>query len=240
MKNIFVLLAFLFLSQVIYGQKILSNVYAATSPGIILHGENNPMKYFQLELIQLAPNKKYKKKTRTTEHLILAKSGSPLLTSGTIHNILTPTSMAMIVKGQKYQMTNTSSQDAWFYVLSYEGRDPSKGSDTAKSFVRLVDDLAFHAHERGGVRSYFDKATSQTKRFEVHATTLKAGLKSHDPHTHKSEEIILMIEGDTEMLIGERHYQAHGGDTYYVESMDLHGIQNKGMGLCSYYAIQWE
>lgn len=49
-----------------------------------------------------------------------------------------------------------------------------------------------------------------------------------------------MIEGDTEMLIGERHYQAHGGDTYYVESMDLHGIQNKGMGLCSYYAIQWE
>lgn len=62
MKNIPILLAFLFLSQVIYGQKILSNVYAATSPGIILHGENNPMKYFQLELIQLAPNKRYKKR----------------------------------------------------------------------------------------------------------------------------------------------------------------------------------
>ena len=157
MKNIPILLAFLFLSQVIYGQKILSNVYAATSPGIILHGENNPMKYFQLELIQLAPNKRYKKKTHTTEHLILAKSGSPLLTSGTIHNILTPTSLAMIVKGQKYQMKNTSAQDAWFYVLSYEDRDPSKGSDTAKSFVRLVDDLAFHAHERGGMLFYGTK-----------------------------------------------------------------------------------
>ena len=90
------------------------------------------------------------------------------------------------------------------------------------------------------MRSYFDKKTSQTNRLELHLTTLNAGLKSHEPHTHKSEEMIIMIHGDTKMLIGEKDYTSKGEGVYYVESLLLHGIQNTGETSCSYFAFQWE
>ena len=78
------------------------------------------------------------------------------------------------------------------------------------------------------------------KRFEMHITTLKEGLSSHDPHTHRAEEIILMINGETEMLIGDKNYQGKTGDFYYAGSNMLHGIKNIGQAACMYFAIQFE
>jgi (S)-ureidoglycine aminohydrolase len=78
------------------------------------------------------------------------------------------------------------------------------------------------------------------ERFEMHVTTLNEGLKSHDPHTHRPAEIILIIEGNTEMQIGDDFYQGTQGDLYFVASEVPHAIRNTGKSACSYFAFQFE
>jgi (S)-ureidoglycine aminohydrolase len=79
-----------------------------------------------------------------------------------------------------------------------------------------------------------------SKRFEMHVTTLNEGLKSHDPHTHRAEEIVLMINGNSEMQIGENFYKGSVGDLFFLGSNIPHAIRNVGAGSCMYFAIQWE
>jgi (S)-ureidoglycine aminohydrolase len=89
------------------------------------------------------------------------------------------------------------------------------------------------------VRQYFDIQTPNLNRFDIHVTTLNPGFKSHDPHTHKNEEIILMLDGNGEMQIGETHQKSNAGDVVFLNSMVLHNITNIGTIPCMYFAIQW-
>jgi (S)-ureidoglycine aminohydrolase len=50
------------------------------------------------------------------------------------------------------------------------------------------------------------------EKFEMHLSTLNPGIKSHDPHTHSSDEIILMIKGYSQKQIGEAQLDASEGD----------------------------
>jgi (S)-ureidoglycine aminohydrolase len=74
----------------------------------------------------------------------------------------------------------------------------------------------------------------------MHVTTLKEGLKSHEPHTHRAEEIVLMIDNKTEMQIGDRFFKGGAGDIYYLGSNVPHAIRNDGKGTCTYFAFQFE
>ena len=77
------------------------------------------------------------------------------------------------------------------------------------------------------------------ERFDMHATSLDAGMISHPPHTHRAEEIILMIKGDVQMQIGENFYNSTAGDVIFLEANVPHALKNTGSEQCSYYAIQW-
>jgi (S)-ureidoglycine aminohydrolase len=92
----------------------------------------------------------------------------------------------------------------------------------------------------GGRRDYFERPTAMQKRFEMHVTTLKEGIRSHDPHTHRAEEIVLMIEGDTEMQAGEKNFKGKTGDFFYLGSHVIHAIRNEGTQPCMYFAFQFE
>jgi (S)-ureidoglycine aminohydrolase len=224
-----------------FGQgNIRANVYSGQKAGVLFEGSNNPMSRFKVELIKLNPGKSLTYNTKSGEHFIISKTGTPHIRGTSIDASLTPRSVAVMTKHNTYKIKNDAASEEWFYMISYQAKDQSKGSDTTSSFVRKWEDIPFKPHDRGGVQSFFDIRSSQTKRLELHLTTLHAGLKSHDPHTHKSEEIILMIQGHTKMLIGDQYYEANDGDVYYVESMILHGIQNIGSSDCSYFAFQWE
>jgi len=78
------------------------------------------------------------------------------------------------------------------------------------------------------------------KRFEIHVSTLKEGMRSHDPHTHRAEEIVLLIEGDTEMQVGDQFKKVNAGGFYYLGSNVLHAIKNIGTKPSTYFAIQFE
>jgi (S)-ureidoglycine aminohydrolase len=77
-------------------------------------------------------------------------------------------------------------------------------------------------------------------KLDIHVTTLNTGLKSHDPHTHKAEEIVLMIDGNAEMQIADSFKKAGPGDLIYLGSNVSHAIRNDDTKPCMYYAIQWQ
>lgn len=224
-----------------FGQgRIHSNIYAIKNCGVLFEGENNPMHHFKVESISIQPGKSYRSKSKGREFFIISRSGTSVFRTGTLRAGLTPRSIAVIPKGHAFQLTNNTPGGTSFYVISYEAKDQAISSDTTHPFVRLWEDVPFRRHDRGGVQSYFDIHSSQTKRLELHLTTLNAGLKSHEPHTHKAEEMIIMIDGHTKMLIGDQYYTGDKNGIYYVESMILHGIENTGTEPCSYFAFQWE
>ena len=101
------------------------------------------------------------------------------------------------------------------------------------------NDIVFKPTDKGGTRQFFDKKTAMLNRFDIHVTQLNEGLKSHDPHTHTNEEIILMLDGNAEMQIGTDHQKANAGDVIFLNSMVLHNLTNIGKTPCLYFAIQW-
>ena len=78
------------------------------------------------------------------------------------------------------------------------------------------------------------------KKLEIHVTTLKAGIRSHDPHTHRAEEIIIVIDKKTEMQIADKFYKGATGNIYYLGSNLSHAIRNDDTVPCTYFAIQFE
>jgi (S)-ureidoglycine aminohydrolase len=127
--------------------------------------------------------------------------------------------------------------------MKYRSRLPADKERSKRAGGSIIKDwskIEFKAHDRGGVRSFFERPTAMLKRLEMHVTTLNAGLKSHEPHTHPAKEIIVMTEGNTEMQIGEKFFKGREGSVYFLESGILHGIRNTGTTSCTYFAIQFE
>lgn len=183
------------------------------------------------------------------EYLFMIKSGTLTISFRDSTWSLGPGSIALMMPGENYSVQNSAPGECRYYLMHYRSRTPvdfERGKSSGGSFVRDWNALPFKAHERGGTRRYFDQPTAMCKRFEMHVTTLKAGLKSHEPHTHRAEEIILMLDdtgeekSKTEMRIGDEYFKGQSGDLYYMRTNILHGIRNNGTDTCSYFAFQFE
>lgn len=110
-----------------------------------------------------------------------------------------------------------------------------------KSFVKIWENIPFKANNNGGGhRDFFEQSTPMQRRFEMHVTTLKEGLKSHEPHTHRAEEIVWILEGETEMQLGNDIVKVQPGGFYYLGSNVSHAIKNIGTKPATYFAFQFE
>ena len=152
-------------------------------------------------------------------------------------------SIALLMPGEKYSMQNTGKDSCTYYSMKYRSTlpaDEARGKAAGGSVVKDWNKVAFKPHDRGGVRNYFVRPTVMLKRFDIHVTTLKEGIKSHEPHTHKAEEIVLVIDNKTEMQVGDKYYAGGNGNIYYLGSNVPHALRNNGTGTCTYFAIQFE
>jgi (S)-ureidoglycine aminohydrolase len=221
--------------------KTSNNILSTT----ILEGSGFDMAYVQMLGHTLMPAKKKDRLQVPSdeEHLLLIKSGELVISFNDSTWTIGPGSIALLMPLQKYSIKTKADKPCDYYVMKYRSRlpmDADRGKNAGGSIVRDWQKLQFHVHERGGVRKYFERPTAMCKRFEMHVTTLKEGLKSHDAHTHRAEEIVLIIENKTEMQIGDQFIKGKAGDLYYLGSNLLHGIKNDGEGMCSYFAYQFE
>jgi (S)-ureidoglycine aminohydrolase len=177
------------------------------------------------------------------EYLILVKDGVLDIGFNDSTWSLNKGSIALLMPAEKFTLRNTSTQNADFYLMKYRSKEaaqPERGKSQGGSMVRIWDSIPFKPHLRGGIRNYFERPTAMCRRFEMHVTTLREGLKSHEPHTHRAEEIVLVIDNQTEMQIGENFYKGGVGDIYFLGSNVSHAIRNDGNGTCTYFAFQFE
>jgi (S)-ureidoglycine aminohydrolase len=183
------------------------------------------------------------KKNNYKETLIIIKEGELKISINENDKIISSGSVALIIPGEDYELQNIGSTEATYYMLLYKSKYPvdiERGIDAGGSFIVDWNDLEFHPHDKGGIREYFERSTSMFKRFEMHVTTLNEGIKSHEPHTHRAEEIVLMINGNSEMQIGDQLYKASEGDLIFLGANVPHALKNDGKGSCMYFAFQWE
>jgi (S)-ureidoglycine aminohydrolase len=178
------------------------------------------------------------------EELIIVKNGRLTVTINGKTEELGPGSVAMAMPGDEHGFNNAGESPATYYVIKYKAKlplDAARGKEAGGSFMIEYKNIAFTKHDKGGVRRFFERPTAMMKRYEMHVTTLNEGLKSHEPHTHVAEEIILMIQGEATFQIGRDNFlRFSAGDVGFVNSNIAHALKNTGRGPCTYFAFQWQ
>lgn len=90
----------------------------------------------------------------------------------------------------------------------------------------------------GECRNFFDSATRTLARMECHATTLRAGERSHEAHQHADEELIFIKAGQLEVTVNGRIEVATAGAVLFFASMDWHGLRNPGNDPATYFVVR--
>jgi (S)-ureidoglycine aminohydrolase len=176
---------------------------------------------------------------KTDEELIIVQDGELTTTINKETKVLGPGSVMLILPGDEQMMNNLGKTDVSYFVFIYKSKKSRVGLENGKSAMVNWNDIVFKPHDKGGRRDFCDRTTSMADRFEMHVTTLNAGLKSHEPHRHLAEEYILMIEGEASMKVDEKVFMGSKGDLFYLPSGSLHGIQNTGNKQAAYFAFQF-
>lgn len=176
------------------------------------------------------------------EQIVIIKEGELKVSINKRKKTIGANSVMVLLPGDKATVT-CASANAAYYTMVYRSKSPTdlrRGKKDGGSFIVDFDELKFKKHDKGGIRNYFHRATAMCPYYEMHVTNLNPGIKSHEPHTHKASEIILMIKGNTEMEIGNEKYTAQEGDFYFASGNIPHAIKNVGREQCMYFAFQWE
>ncbi len=176
------------------------------------------------------------------EELVIIKEGTMKCTVGNKTSVLGKGSVLLIPPLQQQTFENIGDGPLTYYVFMFRSKKQInlERSDSAGGTLLLNhDSLPYKETNNKGTRKYFDRPTATCENFEMHVTYLKQRGPSHAPHQHTDTEIILVNEGETEMMIDGKNYTATAGDIYIVESAKLHGISNASDKPCNYFAIRW-
>jgi (S)-ureidoglycine aminohydrolase len=216
---------------------------AKVQKSILFAGEGGVLAKHAMIGISIPAGKKWEGKvTANQEKFYIIKTGIADIELNDQKTQFNRGSVVCVLPGDKIQIKNNGNDLLQLYEMSYSAGEKINieiGVNAGVSFITLWDNIKFKPHERGGVRQFFDRPTAMLNRFDIHVTQLNVGFKSHEPHTHVNEEIILMLDGNAEVQIGTTHQKANPGDVILYGSNILHNITNVGSIPCLYFAIQW-
>lgn len=211
----------------------------------VLKGSTTALSWFEVHSSTLEPGKAPHPPHvhEDMEELIIVKEGQVKITIKGTSKIMGPGSIAFAMPGDEHGIENISNTQATYYILKYKSKLPmnlERAKQNGGSFMLDWNDLAFKKTEKGGRREFFNRPTSQLEKFEMHTTALNPGLDSHAPHTHKEEEVILLLRGNAEMYVAGNLYKAAPGDLIFLSSGVSHALKNTGSVQCEYFAFQWK
>ena len=232
------------LQSKVYQWDINNNGNAAkVQESTLFSGEGGVLAKHTMIGISIPTGKKWEGKvTAQKEKFYIIKTGIADVALNDQKSQLNRGSVVCVLPGDKIQIKNNGNDLLQLYEMSYSAGKKiniERGVKAGGSFITLWDNIKFKPHERGGVRQFFDRPSAMFNRFDIHVTQLNVGFKSHEPHTHVNEEIILMLDGNAEVQIGITHQKANPGDVVLYGSNILHNITNIGSIPCLYFAIQW-
>lgn len=144
----------------------------------------------------------------------------------------------MVVSGTAAQAPNVLAQP------------PNKGPFSSENIEALVKNWSLplegdpitgwkpHGIARG--------STVNLSSMSVHASVLNPGKSPHPPHAHVEEEILLILDGEAEILLGDGpdpeaatvHHLVRGAFAYYP-AYQYHTIRNAGIAPVTYLMFKW-
>jgi mannose-6-phosphate isomerase-like protein (cupin superfamily) len=86
-------------------------------------------------------------------------------------------------------------------------------------------------------RAVFDGLTHTGYPVELHMTRLAPGQRSHPPHKHVNEEVMMLLRGQVDALYGGKTTRVTAGSTVYMASMEEHNWTNPGPEPAEYFVI---
>ena len=175
------------------------------------------------------------------ELFFIIKSGPVKITLNNDVKEMDKGSVVFVLPGDKVEFSNTHLDPVEIYAMTVRSSTPDqvRGRDAGNSFMMNWFDMVYKPHDKGGVRQLFDRKTIMLNRFDIHITSLNPATSSHPAHTHVNEEIILMLDGEGEMILGDKKQKITTGDAAWVESMIPHNFTNTASRPAVYFAIQW-
>lgn len=176
------------------------------------------------------------------EEVIIVTEGKAKVTIEGKSAVLGEGSVVLLMPQQMHGLENVGDGKLTYYVMRYRSRKPmniERGKFSGSSLLLNRDSLEFKSTEKGGRRNYFDRPTAMCENFEMHVTQINRKEPSHKPHSHVDGEIILVMQGKTEMEIDGKKYTGSKGDLYFINSNLMHGISNIGDEPCIYFAFKW-
>jgi (S)-ureidoglycine aminohydrolase len=219
-----------------------SGTYPWKGSGTIFAGSGTVLSSHVMKGLSLKSGASLTYKGDQSERFFIIKKGDVSVLLGATTYTIEKGSVIVLLPGDELSLHNNGQVTAELYEMMYASKTPAdmaRGKQAGGSFVMNWKDMVFKPHDKGGIRQLFDRKTVMFSRFDIHITTLNPGLSSHAPHTHKNEEIILMMDGDAEMLVNGKAVRCDTGDAVYVDSMVPHNLTNIGKSPSTYFAIQW-
>ncbi len=233
-----------FKSKVFYWEKAKVVHEKSGENRLFYNGFTNNLTYLDVHATTLNPGKASPKADIQTkfEKLLIVKEGVILLTLNGQRKELNAGSVLLAMAGDNLKIENSGIKPAVYFMIQWDNKGLKKmerPEDLEKSEIMLWDDVPFKTTEKGGTRQFFKRPTTSLLEFEMHVTTLKEGIKSHDPHVHPADEIILIKTGNVEELINGIPYQFGPGSFVLLNGNEPHGIRNIGQGACEYFAFRF-
>ncbi len=240
--KLLILLIPLFIAATAPVKPLPSGTYPWKASGTIFSGSGTILSSHAMAGYTLKAGTKKMYKGEVAERFYIIKQGTVTVVLGATTYTLGKGSVIVLMPGEELELGNETNTAVEYYEMAYQSKAPAdqeRGKQAGGSFVMNWNDMVFKPHDKGGVRQLFDRKTAMLSRFDIHVTTLNQGLSSHPPHTHKNEEIILMMDGDAQMLVNGKVVRCDTGDAVYVDSMVPHNLSNIGKTPATYFAIQW-
>lgn len=210
---------------------------------MLFAGEGADVSELTLTAVTLAPGKSAGMSTNAErEEMVVVKSGQLSASIGETSKLLGPGSVAVALAGDAHEWRNTGTDPVTYFVLQFKSRRgfTAELADKRGESV-LIDqhDVAFQANPRGGYRGFFNRSTGSLELFELHETTLVAGVQNHAVHTHGAEEMVIMLEGYVDLQINGVSHFGKPGDVFFIHTNDPHTLFTHGETKSRYFAFQW-
>jgi quercetin dioxygenase-like cupin family protein len=99
---------------------------------------------------------------------------------------------------------------------------------------------------RKGWRPYsiFSGSTPNLRSLSCHVSVLSPGCCPHPPHQHPEEELLVMLDGAAELVVGEAEggetvYPASPGTFSYYPAHELHTLRSASDSTATYLMLRW-
>jgi mannose-6-phosphate isomerase-like protein (cupin superfamily) len=134
----------------------------------------------------------------------------------------------------------TSRRSAVFAFAGLAGLPAFAETGKLPNSTMNADKATVTKDEYGELRVYFDGPTDQLKAMTAGSLLLKPGMSPHPPHQHPEEEMMVITEGNGEVVIEGKKSRVGVGSMMYCGAGKLHGIVNTGKTPLLFYYYKWK